>query len=116
MKNKLIPILVSVPLITMVPEGAMALVAKQNNQVKTSNQQVTLDPDSFFQSPNDILKHRMQMQRAIDQFMKDRFSQMQQPGGANTVEIKESKNEIIYQINYQKMLIVKSMSLLKRVN
>ncbi|WP_408605447.1 hypothetical protein [Legionella tunisiensis] len=99
MKNKLIPILISVPLITMVPEGAIALEAKQNNQVQKSNQQVTLDPfdtDSFFQSPNDILKQMNQMHRAMDQFMQSQFSHMQhnlmsQPGSTSTVEIKENK-------------------------
>ncbi|MCW8471741.1 Hsp20/alpha crystallin family protein [Fluoribacter gormanii] len=115
MKNKLLPILISVPLISMISAGARALEAKQNNQVQKSTQQVTLDPfdnDPFFQSPNDILKQMVQMQRAMDQFMKSQFSQMQhnlanQPnqipfGSTNTIEIKESKNEIIYKIKLPK--------------
>lgn len=110
MKNKLLPILISVPFITTISEGAMALEAKQNNHVQKSNQQVTLDPfsnDAFFQSPHDIWRQMDQMQRAMDQFMKSQFSQMQhnlmsQPGDTNTVEIKESKNEIIYKIKLPK--------------
>ncbi|MCW8443313.1 Hsp20/alpha crystallin family protein [Fluoribacter gormanii] len=115
MKKKLLPILISVPLISMISAGARALEAKQNNQVQKSTQQVTLDPfdnDPFFQSPNDILKQMVQMQRAMDQFMKSQFSQMQhnlanQPnqipfGSTNTIEIKESKNEIIYKIKLPK--------------
>ncbi|KTD06543.1 heat shock hsp20 [Legionella gratiana] len=115
MKKKLLPILISVPLITMISAGAIALETNQNNQVQKSNQQVTVDSfdnDPFFQSPNDILKQMDQMQRAMDQFMKSQFSQMQhnlvnQPnqmpfGSTNNIEIKESKNEIIYKIKLPK--------------
>ncbi|PWY55886.1 heat-shock protein Hsp20 [Legionella qingyii] len=115
MKKKLLPILISVTLISMISAGAMALEAKQNNQVQKSNQQVTLDPfdnDPFFQSPDDILKQMVQMQRAMDQFMKSQFSQMQHNlanqsnqipfGSTNNIEIKESKNEIIYKIKLPK--------------
>ncbi|MCE0723623.1 MULTISPECIES: Hsp20/alpha crystallin family protein [Legionella] len=115
MKKKLLPILISVPLITMISAGAIALEVKQNNQVQKNNQQVTSDPfdnDAFFQSPNDILKQMDQTQRAMDQFMKSQFLQMQhnlvnQPnqmpfGSTNTIEIKESKNEIIYKIKLPK--------------
>ncbi|MFW2534188.1 MULTISPECIES: Hsp20/alpha crystallin family protein [unclassified Legionella] len=106
MKNKLLPILISVPLITMVSEGAMALDAKQNNPVQKSNPQISQDPfdnDAFFQSPHAIWQQMDQMQRAMDQFMKSQFSQMQhhlmsQPGSTNTVEIKEGKNDITYKI------------------
>ena len=114
MKKKLLPI-IAVLLSTMISAGAIALEAKQNNQMQKSNQQVTLDPfdnDPFFQSPNDILKQMDQMQRAMDQFMKSQFSQMQhnlvnQPhqmpfGSTNNIEIKESKNEIIYKIKLPK--------------
>ncbi|HHT0593838.1 TPA: Hsp20 family protein [Legionella anisa] len=115
MKKKLLPILISVPLITMLSEAAIAIEAKQNNQVKQSNQQATFDPfdnDTFFQSPNDILKQMEQMQRAMDQFMKSQFSQMQHHlvnqsnqmpfGSTNTIEIKENKNEITYKIKLPK--------------
>lgn len=115
MKKKLLPILIAVPLIIMISAGAIALETKQNNQVQKSNQQVTVDPfdnDPFFQSPNDIWKQMDQMQRAMNQFMKSQFSQMQhnlvnQPnqmpfGSTNNIEIKESKNEIIYKIKLPK--------------
>ncbi|QMT60162.1 Hsp20/alpha crystallin family protein [Legionella sp. PC997] len=115
MKKKLLPILISAPLMTMLSAGAIAVEAKQNNQVQKSNQQATLDPfdnDPFFQSPNDILKQMEQMQRAMDQFMKSQFSQMQHNlanqsnqipfGSTNTIEIKESKNEITYKIKLPK--------------
>lgn len=115
MKKKLLPILIAVPLITMISAGAIALETKQNNQAQKSSQQVTMDPfdnDPFFQSPNDIGKQMDQMQRAMNQFMKSQFSQMQhhlvnQPnqmpfGSTNNIEIKESKNEIIYKIKLPK--------------
>ncbi|MDR3501170.1 MAG: Hsp20 family protein [Legionella sp.] len=115
MKKKLLPILISVPLITMISAGAVALEAKQNNQAQKSNSQGPMDPfdnDPFFQSPDDVLKQMAQMQRVMDQLMKSQFSQMQhnlanQPnqmpfGSTNTVEIKESKNEIIYKIKLPK--------------
>ncbi|KTD41435.1 Hsp20/alpha crystallin family protein [Legionella parisiensis] len=114
MKNKLLPI-ISVPLITMISAGAIALEAKLNNQAQTSNQQATVDPFSnepFFQSPNAILKQMNQMQQAMDQFMKSQFSQMQHNlvnqhtlmpfGSTNNIEIKERKNEIIYKIKLPK--------------
>lgn len=115
MKKKLLPILITVTLITMISTGAIALETKQSNQVQPSNQQVTVDPfdnDLFFQSPNDIWEQMDQIQRAMDQFMKSQFSQMQhnlvnQPnqmpfGSTNNIEIKESKNEIIYKIKLSK--------------
>ncbi|KTD68374.1 heat shock hsp20 [Legionella steelei] len=115
MNKKLLSILIAVPLITMISVGAIAFEAKQNNQVQKSNQQVNVDPfdnDPFFKSPNDILKQMDQMQRAMDQFMKSQFSQMQhnlvsQPnqmpfGSTNNIEIKESKNEIIYKVKLPK--------------
>ena len=113
MKKKLLSILIAVPLITMISAGAIALETKQNNQVQKSNQQVTVDPfdnDPFFQSPNDIWKQMDQMQRAMNQFMKSQFSQMQhnlvnQPNQmpfGSTNKIKESKNEIIYKIKLPK--------------
>jgi HSP20 family molecular chaperone IbpA len=115
MKKKLLPILIAAPLITMISAGAIALEAKQNNQVQKSNAQGPTDPfdnDPFFQSSDDILKQMAQMQRVMDQLMKSQFSQMQhhlanQPnqmpfGSTNTVEIKESKNEIIYKIKLPK--------------
>lgn len=115
MKKKLLPILIAVPFITMISAGAIALETKQNNQVQTNNQQVTGDPFDnvpFFQSPNDIWKQMDQMQRAMDQFMQSQFSQMphsllnqpnQMPfGSTNNIEIKESKNEIIYKIKLPK--------------
>lgn len=115
MNKKLLSILIAVPLITMISAGAIAFDAKQNNQVQKSNQRVNVDPfdnDPFFKSPNDILKQMDQMQRAMDQFMKSQFSQMQhnlvnQPnqmpfGSTNNIEIKESKNEIIYKVKLPK--------------
>lgn len=51
MKKKLLPILISVPLITMMSAGAIALEAKQNNQVQKSKDLLALDPfdnDPFF--------------------------------------------------------------------
>ncbi|KTC93405.1 Hsp20/alpha crystallin family protein [Legionella cincinnatiensis] len=111
MKKKLFPILISVPLITMISAGAMALEAKQNNQVPNSNAPLSLDPfanDPFFQSPNDVLKQMDKMQQAMDQFIKSQFSQMQnnlinQPnqnffGSTSNIQIKENKNEIVYKI------------------
>lgn len=113
MKKKILPILISASLIIMISAGA--LEAKQNNQVQDNNQQLTLDPfdnDPFFQSPNDILKQMNKMQRAMDQFMKSQFSQMQhnlvnQPnqtlfGSTSNIEIQESNNEIIYKIKLPK--------------
>ncbi|WP_115709245.1 Hsp20/alpha crystallin family protein [Legionella sainthelensi] len=107
MKKKLLPILISVPLISMISAGAMA----QNNPAQISNAQLSLDPfdnDPFFQSPNDVLKQMDKMQQAMDQFIKSQFSQMQnnlvnQPnqnlfGSTGTIEIKENKNEIVYKI------------------
>ncbi|QEY52931.1 Hsp20/alpha crystallin family protein [Legionella longbeachae] len=115
MKKKLLPILISAPLITVISAGAMALEAKQNNQVQHSNAQLSLDPfdnDPFFQSTNDVLKQMDKMQQAMDQFIKSQFSQMQnnlvnQPnqnlfGSTGTIEIKENKNEIVYKIKLPK--------------
>ena len=110
MKKKLIPILISVPFITMISGGAVALEAKPNTQVQNNNQQAALDPfdsDPFFQSPDDILKQMAQMQRAMAQLMKSQFSRTHQPnqlpfGSTNTVEIKENKNEIVYKIKLPK--------------
>ncbi|AUH71084.1 Heat shock hsp20 [Legionella sainthelensi] len=111
MKKKLLPILISVPLISMISAGAMA----QNNPAQISNAQLSLDPfdnDPFFQSPNDVLKQMDKMQQAMDQFIKSQFSQMQnnlvnQPnqnlfGSTGTIEIKENKNEIVYKIKLPK--------------
>lgn len=115
MKKKLLPILISAPLITVISAGAMALEPKQNNQVQHSNAQLSLDPfdnDPFFQSTNDVLKQMDKMQQAMDQFIKSQFSQMQnnlvnQPnqnlfGSTGTIEIKENKNEIVYKIKLPK--------------
>ncbi|MFJ1269595.1 Hsp20/alpha crystallin family protein [Legionella lytica] len=115
MKKKLIPILISVPFITMISGRALALEVKPNNQVQNNHQQAALDPfdsDPFFQSPDDILKQMAQMQRAMDHLMKSQFSQMQHNlthqsnqipfGSTNTVEIKENKNEIVYKIKLPK--------------
>lgn len=115
MKKKLLPILISVPLITMMSAGAIALEAKQNNQVQKSKDLLALysfDNDPFFQSPYDVLKQMEKMQQAMDQFMKSQFSQMhtnllKQPnqmlfGNTNNVEIKESKNELVYKIKLPK--------------
>ncbi len=69
MKKKLLPILISVPLITMMSAGAIALEAKQNNQVQKSKDLLALDPfdnDPFFQSPYDVLKQMEKMQQAMD--------------------------------------------------
>ncbi|KTD55253.1 heat shock hsp20 [Legionella sainthelensi] len=111
MKKKLLPILISVPLISMISAGAMA----QNNPAQISNTQLSLDPfdnDPFFQSPNDVLKQMDKMQQAMDEFIKSQFSQMQnnlvnQPnqnlfGSTGTIEIKENKNEIVYKIKLPK--------------
>ncbi|STY29642.1 Heat shock hsp20 [Legionella wadsworthii] len=111
MKKKILPILISVPLFTIISVGAQALEIKPNKSMPNNTDQIIVDPfadDPFFQSHNDALQQMYKMQQAMDQFMKSQFSQMQNSlvnqnnqklfGSTNNIEIKEDKNELIYKI------------------